>query len=213
MSLIEVIVAISILAVVFAGVLSFQFTLGEQRTDSLARITRAIAYSNIGQLVEGTPWDELATTTSGGQREWSLPRLTSGASNAPLRLADLRSLGIVSRSTGALMGSQASGTAVDNLTIYLEYFRSTANIVNGVALTTQPGLLDVQRAAPSEFKTELATNRANYLLAPTETLGFKDPNLLTAGNPILVRMVVKDGTSSLSRTIAENWFSAATSSE
>ena len=217
-TLAEVLLALAIFAVAIGGVLAFQATISGQRERTLARVVRSIAINNVAQLIEGTPVIELGRTVPGGERDWSLPRITStisGSSNTthdPMTVPDLIDLGIIHRRSGVLFGAQALGVSGSGLRINLEYFRSTANLVSGdpaVQDTSSPGVLDTKNESIPDFRSNF--DRDTFILDVNSNIGVRDENILTPGNPVMVRMLVQETyPSGASQVISESWFGVGT---
>lgn len=209
LTLIEIMIALTIFAVGVLAVMNFQMTVSAERSATMGRVMRSITYSNVANLIEGTPWDELGTTTSGGLRDWSLPRLDSNSGTGALTVANLKSMRIVSNETGGLFGIQ--GTDGTDMAIAVEYYRSISNLdANGVAVPGESGLFDNAYADSNAFKTAFAGSGASMRLTPSPSTGFNG-GLVTLGNPIIVRIVVRkrewNGTFT---PISESWSGAAT---
>lgn len=191
MSLIEVMIALSVFAVAIVVILGHNITLDNLRANSLSRALQTVAVNNVVNLLDGSNWDELGRT----QRPWSLSRLQSGvATNPPLTLADLVGEGVVSRETGHFAGAKAADASKGDLNFYVEYYRATANLDPSlVAMPSQPGLLDAQQTSGQGFKAAFASTAAACRIVPDPNLGLVDATQLTAGNPVMIRLVVGDG--------------------
>lgn len=190
MSLIEVMIAMSILAVALLVVIGHQATLNHLRAHSLERSLQTVAVNNLVNLVDGSNWDELGRA----ERPWSLSRLQAGGTtNPPMQIADLVGAGVIASETGYLSGSRAVDSASGNLRIYFEYYRATANLdAANAAVLTQPGLLDAQQTSSNGFHTAFASNAIACRIVPNASLGLVDAAQITAGNPVLVRLAVSE---------------------
>lgn len=190
LSLIEIMIAISVLAVALIAVLGHQYTLDNLRAHSLTRSLLTVAVNNLVNLVDGSNWDELGRI----ERPWSLSRLQAGgATNPSLQLADLVGVGVVSPEIGHFTGGRQADDAAGNLRFYLEYYRATANLDSSLnPVTTQPGLLDTQQTSPSGFQSAFASTAATCRIVPVPTLGLVDASQITAGNPVMVRLAVTE---------------------
>ena len=190
LSLIEVMIAISILAVALVAVLGHQYTLDNLRAHSLTRALQTVAVNNLVNLVDGSNWDELGRI----ERPWSLSRLQAGGTTNPsLQLADLVGAGVVSPETGHFTGGRQANEANGNLRFYLEYYRATANLDSSLnPVATQPGLLDTQQTSTGGFQTAFASMAATCRIVPDPNLGLVDATQITAGNPVMVRLAVTE---------------------
>ena len=188
LSLIEVMIAVTVLTVTLLSIIGHQYTLNNLRAQSLTRAMQAVAVNNLVNLVDGSNWDELGRA----ERPWSLSRLQAGGStNPPLQLADLVGFGIVSVETGHFKGGTQIDPASGNLRFFLEYYRSTANLDSSLnPIPTQPGLLDTQQTSPGGFRSAFASTAAACRIVPDPSLGLVDGTQITAGNPVLVRLAV-----------------------
>ncbi len=208
--MIEVMIALGVMAVGLSAVLSHQFTLDNLRATSLSRALQTIAVNNLVNLADGTNWDELGRA----QRPWSLSRV-QGADNTnqPLSLDNLVTYGLVGKETGHLHGGEAVDRSIGTYRFYLEYYRSTANLDSARApLTDQPGLLDAPVGSSAAFKTSFTANAASCRIVPDPTLGLADPTKLTQGNPVLMRIAVArvDPLTNAERTTYETFLGSQT---
>ena len=210
MSLIEVMIAISVMAVALLVILGHQATLNNLRAHSLSRSLQTVAVNNLVNLVDGSNWDELGRA----ERPWSLSRLQAGGStNPPLQISDLVGAGMIASETGHFSGAQAADSASGNLRFYFEYYRATANLDSAyVAIPTQPGLLDAQQTSTNGFRSAFTTNAATCRIVPNPTLGLVDATQITAGNPVLIRLAVSEvePVSGTQRQIYETFLGAQT---
>jgi prepilin-type N-terminal cleavage/methylation domain-containing protein len=190
LSLIEVMIAVTVLTVTLLSIIGHQYTLNNLRSQSLKRALRTVAVNNLVNLVDGSNWDELGRA----ERPWSMSRLQAGGStNSPFQLTDLVGLGIVSVETGHFKGGTPVDPASGDLRFYVEYYRSTANTDSSLnPIPTQPGLLDAQQTSPSGFRSAFASTAAACRILPNPNLGLVDGTQITAGNPVLVRLAVTE---------------------
>ncbi len=210
--MVEIMLALSVFAVAVLGVISYQQTINQVRQGSMSKLIRAIAINNVASLVEGTAPDELARDWTGNptyapERRWSLSRIQNV--DTPLTTADLVTYGIISQTE---LGAIKLG---GDVRVYLEYYRSTANLdSNSNPINSQPGILDVSRTTPTAFMTEIQTNPTLYRVVPdtsctNATGGLLDPAKISTGNPVMIRLVVQEGT----RVIHESFLGTYNSSD
>ena len=210
LTLMEVMIALAVLAIGLLTLFAHQYTLSELRASSLSRALQTVSTNNLVNLCEGTNWDELGRS----ERPWSLSRIQGlgGATNPPLSVQDLSGAGVLGSVNGALQATVGeSGTA--QLRYYVEYYRATANLDPAYApVSGQPGLLDAQYASAGAFKTAFAASATACRIVPAPTTGLVDATLLTPGNPALIRVVVArfDPATASERTVYEAFVGAQT---
>ncbi len=210
-TLIEVMIAMAVMAIAVSAIFSSLFTIDSLRTSSLARAMQTIAINNMVNLIEGTNWDELGRA----QRPWSLSRIMGGGSQTlpPLTLSDFLGLNLVASEHGLFIGAKAADASTGYLRFYIEYYRSTANLdaaYNSIA--SQPGLIDTPSSSPAGFAQNFAANAATCRIVPDPIIGFLDSTLLTPGNPLMVRLVVVnvDPADSSQRVLQDNFLGVGT---
>jgi hypothetical protein len=209
-TILEIMVAFSLFAVGVMGALAYQFTLSGVRTATQSRIVREIGISNLANLLEGTPWDELGTNANRGLREWSMP--TPLAATMGMTIASLRAYGVIADeySYGTINAAQAWGVDGKDLSIRVEYYRSTTerDAANN-PIPTSPGLLEGQRANAQDFKANFLALQSSALLTPGTGTGFS--GILTPGDPILIRVQVSEVRPDDSQfPLSEIWHGTAT---
>jgi Tfp pilus assembly protein PilV len=190
LTLVEIMMSVGIFAVGVSTVLGYLGTLNSVTSNTLARETRAIMVSNLANLIEGTEYDELATSNS--NRTWALNRDSAG--NQPMTINDLVSMHIVHYETGNLQGDMAA-TAKSELTklrIYLEYYRVIDDASNP---SSRPGLWGAQSTTQNYTQVTTPVSTGPSRLRNINTVvGLKDSSLVDVGNPIAARLIIKDTT-------------------
>jgi prepilin-type N-terminal cleavage/methylation domain-containing protein len=139
-SLIEVMIALTVLAIALTAILGNYLTLNQTRTDTndrgaVAEIGRSILDRLIACDMRALG---LATATSGGVAQpWSVPRYEgdTAPNPGPMRLDGPAADNPVD------LGLLPSKVTIPNLAIYIEYYRGLERI-SPVDGTTQPGVMD-----------------------------------------------------------------------
>lgn len=189
--MIEVMIAFAVLTIGVLSSMSFIGTLTSVANSSLARETRTITSANLVNLLSGTNWDEIARNLA--NRAWGLPRFTDGGGSPGMTIADLVTMGVVHPESGHLEGDVTSGSdsALTNLRFFVEFYRAIPNQdSNQAPIASQPGLWQTQSASSSVTSVAPPTTAASIVPAPA--LGLADSTQLTQGNPVVVRVLLRD---------------------
>jgi type II secretory pathway pseudopilin PulG len=191
-TIVETLVAMSVVAVGLMAVLSSIFTLDAARKSTVEDMRLNALMRTLVDRVQGAQWTDLGTT----RLPWSRARLFEDHSarngdDLPMTQADLLSYGLL---TQPILSDGSTST----LKVYFEYYRAVAHKdASGERLPGQEGLAEqaaVTSVAAARGMLRSANNRARYRLNPTsDGLGIADPLLLGNDDPVLIRIVIELG--------------------
>lgn len=154
-TIVEVMIALMILSVAMAGLVGHLVNQAHMRTTIATASTAEGIVRGMVERVTSAPWERLGTS----QAPWSLPRFretpTSPAGRAPLTETDLRSLGIIERTS-----------KLENIHVYVEYYRAVnAKDSEGNPIAGQVGVMDYMSANGATDSTDF---RSTMLIRPED---------------------------------------------
>ncbi len=186
MTLIECMIAFAVLATALGALMSYQYTIGQIRRQSLVNAVRSVTVNSLANLMVGSYAPEIATTTS----PWSYGRSKNlTLTQAPMTTALLAQYHVISPEIGALAGGQ-SPTDYD-LRVYVEYYRSMDNTDDA----TKKGLFDAAFATPAAWRNALSTASSSYevIMPASGAGGLPNTSEVSVKQPILVRVRMYSG--------------------